>query len=109
MFCKEKTCRRTKKCAGIGPVSILYPWMQLIEASFFMYQYQIIAKPVVENIFQGHIQIMYHRQKNKFYPQSCLLAHFEATLDLTVANLLAHNNLCQICYCGQIYLQSFGV
>ena len=40
-------------------------------------------------------------------PKWCLLAHFEATLDaiLAVANLLAHNNKCQICYCGQISLQ----
>ena len=24
---------------------------------------------------------MYHQQQNKWYPQRCLLAHFEATLD----------------------------
>ena len=35
----------------------------------------------------------------------CLLAHFEATLDLTAGNLLAHNNISQICFCGQISLQ----
>ena len=28
---------------------------------------------------------------------------------LAVANLLAHNNLSQICYCGQISLQSAAV
>ena len=28
---------------------------------------------------------------------------------LTVANLLAHNNTIQICYCGQISLQSAAV
>ena len=28
---------------------------------------------------------------------------------LVVANLLAHNNICQICYCGQILLQSAEV
>ena len=28
---------------------------------------------------------------------------------LAVANLLAHNNKCQICYCGQISLQSAAV
>ena len=34
-------------------------------------------------------------------------SHFEATLDFSrIANLLAHNNISQICYCGQISLQS---
>ena len=42
-------------------------------------------------------------------PQGCLLAHFEASLDFSVANLLAHNNISQICYCGQITLQSAAV
>ena len=28
---------------------------------------------------------------------------------LAVANLLAHNNISQICYCGQISLQSAAV
>ena len=51
----------------------------------------------------------YHRQQNKWYPQRCLLAHFEATLDLPVVNLLAHNNKSQICYCRQISLQSAAV
>ena len=39
-----------------------------------------------------------------------LLAYFEATLDfIAVANLLAHNNISQICYCGQISLHSAAV
>ena len=43
-------------------------------------------------------------------PQRCLLAHFEAIDSiLAVANLLAHNNKSQICYCGQISLQSAAV
>ena len=50
-----------------------------------------------------------NRQQNKRYPQRCLLAHFEATLYLAVVNLLAHNNKSQICYCGQISLQSAAV
>ena len=52
---------------------------------------------------------MCHRQQNKCYPQMCLLAHFEATLDFAVVNLLAHNNKSQICYCGRISLQSAAV
>ena len=40
----------------------------------------------------------YHRQQNKSYPSI-----------LAVANLLAHNNISQICYCGQISLQSAAV
>ena len=47
---------------------------------------------------------MYHRQQNKCYPQRSVIAHFEATL-----NSLAHNNISQICYCGQISLQSAAV
>ena len=43
----------------------------------------------------------------------CLLAHFWAIYIihsiLAVANLLAHNNISQICYCGQISLQSSAV
>ena len=46
---------------------------------------------------------MYYRQ------QRCLLAHFVAALDLSVANLLAYNNKSQICYCGHISLQSAAV
>ena len=38
-----------------------------------------------------------------------LLAHFEATLDFSIANLLAHNNKNRICYGGQISLQSAAV
>ena len=53
---------------------------------------------------------MHNRQQNKCYPQGCLLAHFEATFNfIAVANLLAHNNISQICYCGQISLQSAAV
>ena len=47
---------------------------------------------------------MHHLQQNKWYPQKCLLAHFEATLDLNRTN--SHNNISQICYSGQISLQS---
>ena len=42
-------------------------------------------------------------------PQRCLLAHFEAASILAVSNLLAHNNKSQICYSGQISLQSAAV
>ena len=51
----------------------------------------------------------YHRQQNKFYPQKCLLAYFVGTLGFIVANLPAHNNISQICYSGQISLQSAAV
>ena len=40
---------------------------------------------------------MHHRQQNKWYPQRCLLAHFEAIHSiLAIVNLLAHNNISQI-------------
>ena len=38
-----------------------------------------------------------------------LLPRFEAHSILAVANLLAHNNISQICYCDQISLQSAAV
>ena len=52
-------------------------------------------------------RLMYHRQQNKRYPK--VLAHFEATLDFSRSELLAHNNISQICYCSQISLQSAAV
>ena len=54
--------------------------------------------------------LSHQRQQNKCYPQRCLLDHFEVTLDFTrIANLLAHNNISQICYCGQFSLQRAAV
>ena len=31
----------------------------------------------------SHMHDMYHQQQNKWYPQRCLLAHIEATLDFS--------------------------
>ena len=45
---------------------------------------------------------IYLRQQNKCYPSKLHSI-------LAVANLLAHNNISQICYCGQISLQSAAV
>ena len=40
----------------------------------------------------------------------CLLAYSEATLDLRRGQfILAHDNVSQICYCGQILLENFEV
>ena len=52
---------------------------------------------------------MYNRQQSKCYPQRCLLAHSKLHSILPVENLLVHNNISQICYCGQISLQSAAV
>ena len=52
-----------------------------------------------------------HRQKNKCYPQFkgvCLLFSKLHSI-LAVANLLAHNNKSQICYCCQILSQCAAV
>ena len=49
---------------------------------------------------------MYHQQQNKCYPQMCLLAQSKLHSILAVSNLLAHNSISQICYRGQISLQS---
>ena len=42
-------------------------------------------------------------------PKGVYLAISKLHLILAVANLLAHNNISQICYCGQISLQSAAV
>ena len=62
---------------------------------------------------------MYFCQRNKWYPQRCLLAHFEATLDFSsneficpyiyIYIYLYNNNINQICYCGQISLLNASV
>ena len=52
---------------------------------------------------------MYHRQQNKWYPKCVYMPISKLHSILAVANLLAHNNKSQICYCGQISLQSAAV
>ena len=52
---------------------------------------------------------MHHRQQNKCYPKGVFLPISKLHSILAVANLLAHNNKSQICYCGQISLQSAAV
>ena len=52
----------------------------------------------------------YHHQQNKCYPPiGGYLPISKLDSILAVANLLAHNNISQICYCGQISLQSAAV
>ena len=41
---------------------------------------------------------MYHQQQNKWYLQKFLLAYFEATLDFSRSELIAHNNLWLVYY-----------
>ena len=52
---------------------------------------------------------VYHRQQNKCYPKVVCLPISKLHSILAVANLLAHNNKSQICYCSQISLQSAAV
>ena len=52
---------------------------------------------------------MYHRQQNKWYPKGDYLPISKLHSILVVVNLLAHTNKSQICYCGQISLQSVAV
>ena len=47
--------------------------------------------------------------QNKCYPKGVCLPISKLHSILAVANLLAHNNKSQICYCGQISLQSAAV
>ena len=53
---------------------------------------------------------IYHHQQNKCYPsKGVYLPISKLHSILAVANLLAHNNISHICYCGQISLQSAAV
>ena len=47
--------------------------------------------------------------KGVYLPISIKYIYKYTHLILAVANLLAHNNISQICYCGQISLQSAAV
>ena len=49
---------------------------------------------------------MYHRQQNKSFLKSVHLPILKLHSILAVANLLVHNNISQLYYCGQISLQS---
>ena len=55
--------------------------------------------------------LTYYQQQNKWYPSKddYYLPISKLHFILAVANLLAHNNKSQICYCGQISLQSVAV
>ena len=56
--------------------------------------------------------LLHHRQQNKCYPplpKGVYLPISKLHSILAVANLVAHNNISQICYCGQISLQSATV
>ena len=54
---------------------------------------------------------MYHQLNSKINgtPKGVYLPISKLHSILAVANLLAHNNKCQICYCSQISLQSAAV
>ena len=94
-FGKEKNFSHNPRCLKAHPCSR----RKKMNTSSWEYG------PVNENL-----KSKCHRQQNKCYPQRYLFALFEATLDFSrIANLLAHNNKSQICYCGQISLQSAAV
>ena len=50
-----------------------------------------------------------NRQQNKCYPKGVYLFFSKLHSILAVANLLAYNNISQICYCGRISFQSAAV
>ena len=52
---------------------------------------------------------MYHRQQNKCYPKGVNNLISKLHSISAFSNSLAHNNKSQICYCGQISLQSAAV
>ena len=53
---------------------------------------------------------MYHCQQNECYsPKGVYDPILNVHSILAITNLLAHNNISQICYCGQILLQCAAV
>ena len=52
---------------------------------------------------------MYHHRKINVTPKGVYLPISKLHSILAAANLLAHNNMSQICYCGQISLQSAAI
>ena len=55
------------------------------------------------------VLILYHRQQINVTPNGVYLPISKLHSILAVANLLAHNNKSQICYCGQISLECAAV
>ena len=65
--------------------------------------YPLVSPSRFLNIPINQVFQMYHQQQNKWYPQRCLLAHFEAIhYILVTANLLAHNNVTLSYYVAKI-------
>ena len=59
---------------------------------------------------QNHEVIGTITSKINVTPQRCLLVDFEVTLDFSSSKFTCpYNNISQICYCGQISLQSAAV
>ena len=52
----------------------------------------------VQSVILVSLLIPYHRQQNKWYLQRFAISKLHSIL--AVANLLAHNNKSQICYCS---------
>ena len=69
----------------------------------------LISKKFIFTINKAFCDGMYYQQQNKWYPKYFYLPILKLHLILAVVNLLAHNNKSQICYCGQISLQSAAV
>ena len=55
----------------------------------------------------SYLADFFHYKQNKCYPQSLPISMLDSIF--AVANLLAHNNISQVYYCGQISLGSAEV
>ena len=113
----QHTIYRFSDASCFGTCHAWLDWVHIERGTYvrtFLGTYTLYHGSVLPELYflfqhQGRFVPFCHRQQNKCYLQMCLLAHFEATLILAVANLLAHNNISQICYCGLISLQSAAV
>ena len=60
-------------------------WLKLPTVDYYIYIYTFIfiSPKIAMNMILSHnklLKLMCHQQQNKWYPQMCLLARFEATL-----------------------------
>ena len=97
---------------GHGSVCFMLQIIQIMQYStceFLKYLSHIKRNCDFHFVFEARMKIKYHRQQNKCYSKGVYLPISKLHSILAVANLLARNNKGQICYCGQISLQSAAV
>ena len=68
-----------RPCSSIW-LMYIYSWQIALPQMMFVWHISTRLENPIQ-FFIAAAALMYHRQQNKCYPQRCLLAHFEGTLD----------------------------